>query len=199
MRKSRRYLPFVIIIIFGSLSSFVYKSDDGVVNYFGIPESLSFNNIDYKLAWSAHPNDIYYKQEYVPAGDAVEHFHDMVMIDFIQTDLPLKKAVSAQIKTIQERKKTDKVCNYQLLEKGSEYILDFLMSEGTTTVNTIEWNAYHYVAYTDKAGHKGILMFGVSHRCYDDQVMPFLKSLSGYRNNSLKALTVYTTPEIQIK
>ncbi|MFI5158866.1 MAG: hypothetical protein ACHQF4_08365, partial [Sphingobacteriales bacterium] len=197
MQKSNRYLPFVILILL-PLCSFIYKFDD-VVNYYGIPESLSFNNIDYKLAWSSHPNDTYYKQEYVPAGDAVEHFHDMVMIDFIQTDLPLKKAVSAQINTIEDRKKTDKVCNYQLLKQNDEYILDFLMSEGTTTVNTIEWSVYHYSAYTDKAGHKGILMFGVSHCAYDDDVMPFLRSLGNYRNAKLKALTVFPIPEIQIK
>ncbi|MDB5123393.1 MAG: hypothetical protein JWP94_1522 [Mucilaginibacter sp.] len=183
-----------------TLTGFSAKVNDGVVNYFDIPETISFNKLDYKLAWSSHPNTIYYKQEYVPAGDTVTRFQDMIMIDFIQIGLPVKAAVEAQVKTIIERKKTDKVCNYQVLKKSDDdLILDFVMSDYSSADNVVEWSAYHYSQYTDKAGHKGVLLFGVSHRAYKDQIIPFMTSLLKYKTDNLKALSTFPVPEIQIK
>jgi len=200
MNTIGKYTKALLFISIIALTAFAPGSGDDVINYFGIQETLSFNSLDYKLAWSSHPTAIYYKHEYVPAGDTVEHFHDMVLIDFMQADISLKDAVTAEINTLKERKKTDIVCNYQLQRKTDEYILDFIMSEGNgQKLSVVEWNAYHYGSYTDKNGHKGVLLFGVSHRAYDDQIMPFMHSLGVYRNNVLKVLSKYTIPEIQIK
>jgi hypothetical protein len=201
MRSIIKHLPIVLIVSVAILSGFITKQDkQDVPDYYGIP-TLSFNNLNYKLAWSAHPNDKYYKHEYVPSGEKVDHFNNMIVIDFIETEMHVKDAVAAQVNNITERKKTDAVCNYQILKKSNDdFILDFIMSENTNrTVTIIEWNAYHYIQYTDKNGHKGILLFGISHRAYDDLATPFLKTLGTFRNNNLKALGTYNMPEIQIK
>ncbi|OCX52686.1 hypothetical protein BEL04_14665 [Mucilaginibacter sp. PPCGB 2223] len=199
MNKYLNTLLLLPLLIIGQLH---VKPAADVVNYYGTPTDIIFNNTKFTLTWSSHPNDTYYKQEYITHGDAVEHFKDMVLVDFIITDLTVKDAAQAQVNNILERKKTDKVCNYQIIknEQTGEYILDFIMSESTgDDLSVIEWSGYHYKPYTDKAGHKGVLLFGISHRAYGDDTMNFLKTLKTYRGDVLKALVAYQVPEIQIQ
>lgn len=168
-------------------------------DYFGINE-ISFDNRSYKLAWSSHPSLQYYKQEYIPVGEKVEKFNNMVLIDYIQTDLALEEAVTAQINTLKIRKYSDAVCNYQLNKKNDEYILDFLMSEGSEyNLKLLEWSAYHYKTYTDKAGHKGILMFGFSHRAYNAGAEDFMRYFAEYRHKLITTFSTHPMPEIQLK
>ncbi|SDF05063.1 hypothetical protein SAMN05216464_11263 [Mucilaginibacter pineti] len=190
-----------LLLIIALSTGFTTKLDE-VTNYYGIPETLTFDNVDFKLSWSSHPNATYYKQEYLPKNNTSEHFDDMLIIDFIVTDLSVKDAVGAQIKTLMERKKTDAICNYSVAKSpdGNEYILDFLMSESAgDKISIIEWNGYHYKPYTDKAGHNGVLLFAISHRAYSDQAIPFLKSLKTYKTEQVTKLLKYPTPEIQLK
>jgi len=199
MNKYLNALLLLPLLVIGQLN---FKPASDVVNYYGTPADITFNNTKFTLAWSSHPNDIYYKQEYVTRRDVVERYNDMVLVDFIVTDLGAKDAAQAQVNTILERKKTDQVCNYQIIknEQTGEYILDFVMSESSDDyVNLVEWNGYHYKPYTDKAGHKGVLLFGISHRAYGDDTMGFLRNLKTYRGDVLKKLMAYPMPEIQIQ
>src|ERR1700739_4706208 len=100
-------LSFFTIIAFMSLAGFTSKPNDEVVNYFGIPASLDFGKLTYTLSWSSHPNDVYYKQEYIPKGNSVERYKDMVLIDFMITDLTVQQVVARQTDMLKERKKTD--------------------------------------------------------------------------------------------
>ena len=201
----KRFFSCFILIAFISLAGFTNKRHDEVVNYYGIPESLTFGKLTYTLSWSSHPTDVYYKHEYIPKGNSVERYKDMVMIDFTITDLSVQQAVATQIAIINERKTTDILCNYAAWrnnENPDDQILDFTMSEnmGTSTMlNVVEWDAYHYKVYTDKAGHRGILLFGISHRAYFDEAHDFLRSLHKYRDKNIKLLTEYVVPEIQLK
>lgn len=192
--------PLITLLVI--LTSFKSAVHDEVVNYYNMPTVISFDKTEFTLSWSSHPNDTYYKQEYLPKGDVADRFNDMLLIDFIITDLPAKDAVRAQINTIYERKKTDAVCNFEVVKSqdGNEYILNFIMSEGNSdTLSLVEWSAYDYKPYTDKAGHKGILLVGISHRAYGDNITPFLRSLKKYKDEQVRKLTVYPTPEIQLK
>lgn len=168
-------------------------------DYFGINE-ISFNDLSYKLAWSSHPTLQYYKQEYILEGETVEKFNNMVLIDFIQTDMPLEEVVTAQTNILNIRKQSDAVCKYELIKKNNEYILDFLMSEGNEyNLKLLEWNAYHYKAYTDIAGNKGILMFGFSHRAYDSGAEELIRNLGLYRNKLMTTFVMHPMPEINLK
>ena len=193
---------FLVCFLAFILCSSFRLPDDEPINYYGIPVSLTFNKLDYKLSWSSHPNNVYYKQEYIPKGNSADTFKDMVLIDFIETDADLKDAVKVQVAKIQERKKTDAVCNYDIVESpdGKEFVLDFLMSDRKDNKLTVlEWSAYHYKTYTDKAGHKGVLLFGICHRAYGDESNDMLKNLSKFRADNRNALIAYPIPDIQIK
>lgn len=196
----RKCIIAFLFISFLTLTSFM-KSDE-VVNYYSIPKTVKFNKLNYQLSWSAHPTTSYYKQEYLPQGETGDHFNNMIMIDFIQTGASVKEAVTAQVNKILERKKTDAVCNYEVNENpdGTEFILDFLMSESKgSEMNLLEWSAYHYKAYTDQAGHRGILLFGICHRAYGEETGAMLKGLKTYRTPNINELIGYPMPEIQIK
>ena len=202
MLKPNKHSLQIVIVPLLLLLSLAFKFKEEVINYFGTNKEIAFSQKTYKLSWSSHPNATYYKQEYIPNGDKADTFNDMILIDFIQRDMPVAEVVKAQVTMLNERKKTDKVCNYTLTNSanGSEYILDFVMSEGSgQTLKIVEWNAYRYKAYTDKQGHKGVLLFGVSHRSYDSKASSFLKSLKEYRVEHRKALISYPMPNIQIK
>jgi hypothetical protein len=193
------YLPVVTVCLLVSLACSLLGD---VVNYYGISETITFSKMNYNLAWSSHPNTQYYKQEYIPQGNNIERYNDMIIIDFIQRDIPVIDALVPQLNKLEQRKKTDEICKYELIHSpdSSEYILDFLISESNgSAIKIVEWNAYHYKSYTDKFGHKGILLFGISHRSYELEAIAFLKSLKGYRDEHRKNLIQYPIPEIQIK
>ena len=200
MNKIKIYVGIVLIVGSLILSSFMYCNQ--IVDYFHISRELIFDGVNYSLSWSDHPSDIYYKQEYVPKTETVDHFHNMVLIEFLKGDLDIKDAIKAQLSVIVERKKTDKICNYKLIfnEKTGEYILDFVNSEiSNDKLSLIEWNAYKYRPYVDKVGHKGIMLTGFSHREYgDENGADFLKKLADYRNEMLKKLYSYNVPAIQL-
>lgn len=202
MTKLYKYFPTILTITFLVTSGIIISSfRDDIINYLGISNALKFNNIDYNLSWSSHPNENYYKHEYIPKDNTPRRYKDMLIVDFLKDTVSLHDAIAIQINNLNQRKQTDVTCNYQVLKKdGNDYILDFIMSDGEADApNFIEWNAYHYINYTDSLGHKGMLLFGVSHRAYGYDVKKFMTDFKQYRNNALHELVGYPVPKIQIK
>ncbi len=199
MNKITRSGAAVVLLL---LTCSMLFAQEKITNYYGTPEQLSFDKALYNLSWSSHPNEIYYKHEYIPKGEIPEHFNNMILLDFVQTDMSVEQAAKAQEKKLIERKKTDASCNYQMIVSpdGKEIVLDFLMSQAKgDAVNLLEWSAYRYKAYTDKAGHRGILLFGICRRAYDDKVKNFLSTLAVTRGEGINHLIAYKIPEIQLK
>jgi len=198
----KKALLLSLSFVFIAITSFCYKPSDDVVNYLNTPNIINYNKKDYKLVWSSHPGSNYYKQEYIPKHQSIEHFDEMLLVDFLMIDTPAVNIVGVKVNEIRERKKTDMVANYQVQkdkDKG-EYLLDFILSEGDgRTVNIVEWNAYRYKNYADKAGHKGILLFGLSKRAYGNDVTDFLKDLRTARMYALQTFTQYDFPAVEVK
>ena len=183
-------------------TSFTYENDQDVKNYYNIPEILTFDNVQYKLVASYHPEDSYYKQEYIPAGESADYFNKMLFIDFALTDATPREMLDLKAKEIQERKKNDPVVNYEIMEntEKGEYILDFILSDskdGKLTV--VERNVYRYKYYSDKAGHRGVLLFAISQRGYDKGITAFFKSLKSTRVDDINKVGLYNIPDIGIK
>ncbi|MFC6998365.1 hypothetical protein [Rufibacter roseus] len=184
------------------LTGFISPTPTDAVDYLSLPGPIKFKDTEFALAWSSHPNASYFKQEYVPAGETVQGFNQMILAEVVVGDFSVEDAVQAQIRTIAERKKTDAVADYEVFEnpKTGEVILDFLMSAGNeSTVSVVEWNAYKYRPYQDKAGRRGVVLFGYSRRGYNKNVEGFLSSLKSVRSEYLKALGSYSIPDISIK
>jgi hypothetical protein len=173
----------------------------GALDYLSVPGPISINQLNYDLAWSSHPKDNFYIQEYLPAGETPEHYSNMVLLQVFVGSKSAKDVVGALVKIIEERGKTDPVAHYELFQSAAgkdEYIIDFLQSEGPAA-ELVEWNAYHYKTFTDKSGRTGVLLFGISRRAHGKRVRPFLIGLKTERIKLRNALSAHPFPDISIK
>jgi len=164
-------------------------------DYLHVPGPMKFDKAIYSLAWSSHPSLIYYKQEYLPAGELVEHFSKMMLIEVLQSSMPLQNAVGGKIQEITDRRKDDPVADYHIVTNAdkSEYILDFVMSAG----GVLEFNAYRYKEVKVN-GQSTILLFANSRRAYGDERQAFLSGLPAMRSRIIRELAGYALPAIDL-
>ncbi|MBL3550150.1 hypothetical protein [Chryseobacterium sp. KMC2] len=192
-----------ILALFFLISLFSLKAQStGKVNdYLNIPGPIKLDQKTYNLVWSSHPNENYFKQEYLNSNEDLKKYTRLVMIDFIKGDYALKDIIDQKVSELQELKKTNPVVNYQVLENNGEYILDFIISENSKDGKEIliaERNIYRYKLITEN-NNKGILLFAVSERGYKENMNVFFNNL---KNNSSKLIEIvgnYKLPEIQLK
>lgn len=170
-------------------------------DYINVPGPLQFGNDNYFLAWSAKPTDNYYKHEYLPKGDSLNHYSKMVLIDVLYDTANPRGLVYYKLNALAQRKRTDAAVDYHLIQSpdSSAYIVDFAESEGFPRVKFVEWNAYLYKSIKDKKGRKAILLFGISLREYDDKVMGFIDHIADVREKIIQQLIEYQTPVISLQ
>ena len=172
-----------------------------MTDYFTIP-GIQYNNTHYQLSWSAHPTGNYYKQEYLPAGEKSDSYHHMIMIEAVTGDIPVKNAISSKIQELEDRKKTDALVNYQVIENkaSGEYMLDFILSQSSgKDIAVVEWNVYRYAPLKDPAGKTGVQLFAYSKRAYGAASTPFLKALKTERPKEIASFAGYKIPALVIK
>lgn len=133
----------------------------------GVPGPISFQGKDYALAWTSQPSAGYVKQEYVPDGQDVELYQDMILAEAVSGELTPMDAAAAQIQSLEARGGSDPVLNYDLIqnEATGEVLLDFLISDLSADPVVVEWNAYRYRALDAGAG---VALIGISRRSYGE-------------------------------
>lgn len=170
-----------------------------VTDYLGLPGPIELSGEQYELAWSSNPQDNYIKHEYIPAGQTVEAFEDMVILETLIGEIVPLQAAAAQVENLNQSRSNDPLLNMDLIENEAtgEALLDFLISATTAEgENIVEWNAYRYAPYTNAQGASGILLFAVSHRAYgDENSRAFLESLGSLRTDQIQALASAPLPE----
>jgi hypothetical protein len=184
----KKYLLFFTIILF-SFAPFA----DHTADRLGVTGPLVFGNTNFKLAWTDKPNDTYYIQEYLPAGETVDKFRQMLTIHLFEKDITTQDAVKQKVAELVKRKLTDPICNYKAIESpdGKEFMVDFLLSENKHDVmDIVEFNIYHYKQIVVD-GKKYLIVYAYSKRSYGDDIKPFLKNLKNERiallNNMIAA------------
>jgi len=156
----------------------------------GIKGPLVFGDTSFQLAWTDKPNEKYYVQEYLPKNESLEKFNQMLSVYLFITDTSPKIAVQQKIKWLDEKKKTDPVCNYNLIESpdGKEFILDFILSQSQSNkMTTVEFNVYRY-AKLNLNGKEAISVYSYSKRSYGDSIATFLTDLSKDKNKYLNQM-----------
>ncbi len=63
------------------LSMAVSVSAQDVVDRLKVPGPIGFSGETFRLAWTSNPSDRLYKQEYLPAGQTLERYESMLMLD----------------------------------------------------------------------------------------------------------------------
>lgn len=185
-----RLVAAAVVVCF--TGSIVVAQEDAV----GAPGPFVLEGESFELAWTSHPTDTYYKQEYVPEGQSVEAYEQMFMVD-VQTDgTSVGEAAGSMVDGLKQRQATDPVVNFALIENEAtgEIILDFLLSDDSSGTVIVEWNAYRYVSLED-----GVAMFGISRRGYDEGASELLKGLKGWRMGTIEALAGLDLPEVVVE
>lgn len=197
------YMKFRILFLFLIIPMFYLKaqSKNKVEEYLGIPGPINIGQKAYNLVWSSHPNDVYFKQEYIEPKENVNKYNSMVLIDFIKGDFNLKEVIDHKLAELDEMKKINPIVNYQILENDGEYILDFLISENSKDGKEIliaERNVYRYKLITNSTTN-GLLLFAISQRAYKENMDQFFKNLKANPNQLIEAVGSYKLPDIKIK
>ncbi|MDE6485043.1 MAG: hypothetical protein K2L14_06600 [Duncaniella sp.] len=178
----------ILSSIIALLSFICIQAAETPVEYFDCGNPIKFDNTDFYFAWSAHPNQLYYIQEYLPAGENFEHYTRMLSISVIMVDSSPIDAVKAKIAELDERKKTDPVTNYVVAEKDGEYILEFIVSDSNNgEVNTVETDLHYYKSMMVN-GKKASVLFFYSTRAYGDNITEFIQSIPEKRASWYKAM-----------
>ncbi|SMQ61649.1 hypothetical protein SAMN06295905_0551 [Devosia lucknowensis] len=168
-------------------------------DFLGVAGPISLGDTQYVLAWSSNPQPGYIKQEYIPAGDTLETYNSMVMVEFVATDAPIADVVAGQAAAIDQRKATDPIANMAMFSNPDtgEVLLDFLRSaKDEAGEYIIEWNGYRY-AEAEFDGEEGVLLFAVSDRSYGNAAAePFLRGLADFKAARLEALTSAALPAL---
>ena len=192
----KKYLIFLTTI---SMSFTTFNNDP--VDRIGVPGPLTFNKTTFNLSWTDKPNDIYYIQEYLPTGEKSESFNQMLTLHLFDTEIKVKDAVKQKTKELDNRKKTDPNCHYQVTASpdGKEFIVDFLLGESKGDMMTIiEFNIYHYKQVDLGAKKKGILVYAYTKRAYGDDITPFLKNLRNDRTDLLDVMIGSEIPTVKL-
>ncbi len=172
------------------------------VDRLGVKGPLTFDKTHFKLAWTAKPNEKYYIQEYLPDGETVEAFHQMLTLHLFDTEVPVEDAVKVKVKELTQRKQTDPICNYSITESPDqkEFIVDFLLGASKGDQMTIvEFNIYRYRQIDSGAGRKALLIFAYSNRAYEDEITPFLSALGDRRMKFLNQVIEAEMPSVRIE
>lgn len=167
-------------------------------DHLGVPGPIELDGTAYALAWSAQPAAGYIKQEYVPAGQSVERYDEMLLVETVCCAIGVMDAVAAQATMLNERKEADPLVNMDIIqnEASGEALLDFLISGRDAQGGLIvEWNAYRYAPHAQGDGDSGVLLFGVSHRAYGDEAArTFLEGLKTLRPSLIETLATAELP-----
>lgn len=156
-----------------------FMAQKKVEDYLHLGDKYRFDNKDYKLVWSSHPMDNFYKHEYILPNENVEKYTRMIMIDFLEGDLTPKDAISNNVNNLENSKKQNPIINYQMYEREDEYILDFITSKNSQDgkeVLILERNVYRYFRINTPK-RKGVLLFGISDRAYTKKEMDNMFSI----------------------
>lgn len=193
-----KLLKSLILLLIPILS---LKAQNKVTEYLNIPGPITIDSKTYHLAWSSHPNDSYYKQEYLTSNDNIEKYKTLIMIDFVKGNFKPEDAVNQKVSELEKMKQSNPVINYTTYENNGEYILDFIISKNSDDgkeMLIVERNVYRYKLISDK-NNTGILLFGVSERGYQEDIDAFFKNLQENSTKMIEAVGNYQLPEIKVK
>ena len=191
-----KYL-FILLTLSMSFTNTSNDPEDRI----GVPGPLTFNKTTFNISWTDKPTDTYYIQEYLPAGENIEKFHQMLTLHLNDRDIELKDVVKQKVDELNNRKKTDPTCNFRVNENpgAKEFMLDFILGESHGDKMTIvEFNIYRYKQVDLDDKKKGILVYAYSKRAYSDEITPFYKKLKNERTDLLNAMINSEIPAVKI-
>ncbi len=176
----------IVLSLLMALICVMAFSQDKVVDYLHVGKTLKFQDKKFELKWCQHPIEAYYLQEWLPKGETFDNYEQMLSVSLsFSESLSVQFFVDAKVRELEERKKSDKCCNFLVYENNGEYIIDFMVSDGA---DVVEADIHHYKPVVVD-GKKAIQLNFYSHRAYGDDIIPFLESLKDKKTGWINELT----------
>lgn len=201
MVNNRNVIIFITALMV-SEASFT-QANKPVTDYLHVPGPIRFEDKSYDLSWAAHPAANFYKQEYLVKDDDASKFHTMILVDVVTGETTIKNVVAAKVAELKKMKEGNPMINYEVVKdpKSGEYMIDFLLTANAPdgSVSIAERNVYRYKLFADKAGHTGVLLFGISSRVYGSDVTPFFVSLKSNRKDLTGKVAQVVIPAVAIR
>ena len=164
---------FCLCVIFASWA-------EEVKEYFSVGNPIEFMDEKFNLAWSSHPVDVFYIQEYLTKGENFNNYTKMFTVNIVFCDQSPEQALRDKIIELDKRKKFDPVTRYQLSKTDDDWFLTFLVSDADTTkgtgVSLVEADVHCYRTMTIDGKNAIVLLF-YSARAYGDDMEKFLKAM----------------------
>src|SRR6185503_15336164 len=151
-----RSFSFLLLATFLTMVTFG-QNNQKPVDKLGITGPVKFDNKAYNLSWSSHPSPNYYKQEYMQAGEDVNKYKSMVMVEAAKGPVTPKAAMDSKIAELKEMGFSNPFISYEnfsLADKG-EYILDFVVTQNSADNKSAiiaERNVYRYRSLPNNGG-----------------------------------------------
>ncbi len=158
-----------------------------------------FNNSSFHLAFTDHSWDYYHIQEYVPPGQAVDSYTQMVTLLLFANHSSAHDAISGLVMELNERKKTVAVCNYETFDNAdnNEYIIDLTVGETTgDNMMMIEFNVYRYTQVDLPDGRKAVFVYGYRRRSFEDDITGFSNELQMNKTEYINKLIAIELPKV---
>lgn len=195
--KSISLLFLPILITMTTLA----QNNQKPVDRLGVTGPVKFDNKDYNLSWSAHPSANYYKQEYMQAGENVDRYRSMLMVEAAKGPVTPKQAMDSKVAELKEMGFTNPFISYEnftLADKG-EYILDFVVTQNSADNKSAiiaERNVYRYRSLPNNGG---VVLFAISVRTYGPDTKNFLANMKNGRNVLVDKVKAFGFPDVKVK
>ncbi len=163
---------FCILLSVGGLILAETESNTDVIERIGVKGPLEFNKTIFELAWSDKPDDTYYAQEYLPAGENLETFNQMLAIHLFVKNITAKSAALNKATELAIKMGKNGLVYLKGNADEKTFVLDFTVTEK----KLVEYNLYRYQDI-DVDGKKGLLVYMYCKRGYGKDIKPFLKVL----------------------
>jgi hypothetical protein len=186
---------FCLPILFSSFAS----AQNPIVERLGVGGPLTFNGASFCLISTEQPNGDFYVQNYLPKNEKIESYGQMLVINVFISSLSSGMAAVLKASDLEQRMKTDSVCNYQISKSpdGNEVLVDYLTSESKDgKLSYVEFNMYRYKDIEVDGGKKAVLLYAYSKRKYGADISPFLETLKRDRKLYMKQMTLASVPEV---
>lgn len=188
--KVARLIAAAAIVAYSS--SFAAAQSAPAPDRLGVPGPIIFEGIEYELAWTSQPSEGYVKQEYLPAGERPDSYSRMIILERAGgTDV--ERAVAAQMEMLAKRRESDPLLRVDLQEppENGQVLLDFMLSDSSTSTLIVEWNAYRYFPVSMNDGTRGVALLAISRRGYGKAARGFFTDLTNTRMNTIQTLRGY--------
>jgi len=185
-----------MIMLLNVLLTLLLLGDPPIIERLGIKGPITFDGVSYELAWTNTRDGNFYIQEYIPRGQKLETYTQMITVKLLKKETALSVVTLERMNQLEERKKSDALCQYALIESpdSKEYILDFITSESEGKIlKSASFNIYRY-RQIEITGKPALLQLAYTQRAMGEGIEGMLRSVAAKRDQLISAMADTTMP-----